>query len=138
LRETSFAQWAKQESFTLAKEDAYRNRQLRGSRDQHNGEVFPADYITTVKPLAERRIVLAGYRLADVLTQVVRHETDAAPAVPSPPAASDGNVRGNTRSKVYHLSGCPGYGAMSPANIVTFPSEAEAQQAGYRKAKNCR
>jgi hypothetical protein len=122
----------------LAKEDAYRHGQLRGSRDQHNGEVFPADYITTVKPLAERRIVLAGYRLADVLTQVVRHETDAAPAVPSPPAASGGNVRGNKRSKVYHLSGCPGYGAMSPANIVTFPSEAEAQQAGYRKAKNCR
>jgi hypothetical protein len=138
LRETSFEQWAKQESFNLAKEHAYRNGQLRGSRDQQNGEVFPADYIATVKPLAERRIVLAGYRLADVLTQVAGHETETAPAVPSPAAASGGNVRGNKHSKIYHLPGCPGYGAMSPANIVTFTSEAEAQQAGYRKAKNCR
>jgi len=137
LRETSFEQWAKQESFTVAKEDAYRHGQLRGSRDQQNGEVFPADYITTVKPLAERRIVLAGYRLADVLTQIASHETDTAPAVPSPAAASGGNVRGNKHSKIYHLSGCPSYEAMSPANIVTFASEAEAQQAGYRKAKNC-
>ena len=137
LRETNFEQWATQESFTVAKEDAYRHGQLRGSRDKQNGEVFPADYITTVKPHAERRIVLAGYRLADVLTQVASHETDTAPAVPSPAAASGGNVRGNKHSKIYHLSGCPGYGAMSPANIITFTSEAEAQQAGYRKAKNC-
>ena len=122
----------------MAKEDAYRHGQLRGSRDQQNGEVFPADYLTTVKPHAERRIVLAGYRLADVLTQVASHETDTAPAVPSPAAASGGNVRGNKHSKIYHLAGCAGYGAMSPANIITFTSEAEAQQSGYRKAKNCR
>jgi hypothetical protein len=119
----------------LAKEHAYRNGQLRGSRDQQNGEVFPADYIATVKPLAERRIVLAGYRLADVLTQVAGHETETAPAVPSPAAASGGNVRGNKHSKIYHLPGCPGYGAMSPANIVTFTSEAEAQQAGVSESQ---
>ncbi len=100
LRETSFEQWARQESFTVAKEDAYRHGQLRGSRDQQNGEVFPADYLTTVKPLAEHRIVLAGYRLADVLTQVASHETETAPAVPSPAAASGGNVRGNKHSKI--------------------------------------
>jgi len=40
--------------------------------------------------------------------------------------------------KIYRLPSCPGYEAMSPASIVTFPSEAEAQQAGYRKAKHCR
>ena len=137
LRETSFEHWAKQESFTVAKEDAYRNGQLRGSRDQQNGEVFPADYIATVKPLAERRIVLAGYRLADVLTQVASHETHAAPAGTPAASASGDNVRGNTRSKVYHLPGCPGFNAMSPANIITFAGEAEAQQAGYRKARNC-
>jgi hypothetical protein len=137
LRETSFEEWAKQESFSLAKDHAYRDGQLRGSRDQHNGEVFPADYIATVKPLAERRIVLAGYRLADVLTQIASHETGIAPAVTSPAAASSGNVRGNKHSKIYHLPGCPGFEAMSPANIVAFASEAEAQQAGYRKARNC-
>ena len=49
----------------------------------------------------------------------------------------DGPVRGNKRSKVYHLAGCPGFATMSAANIITFASEAEAQQAGYRKAGNC-
>ena len=97
---------------------------FRGSRDKENGEVLPADYIATVKPLAERRMVLAGYRLADVLTQVA--------------GASQGtDVRGNKRSKVYHLPGCPGFEAMSASNIITFASEADAQAAGYRKAKNC-
>lgn len=70
LTETRFEHWARQESFTLAKEQAYRNGQLKGSTDKDQGEVLPADYIPTVKPLAERRIVLAGYRLADVLQQV--------------------------------------------------------------------
>jgi len=137
LTETQCEEWAKQESFSLAKDQAYRNGQLRGSRDQQNGEVFPADYIATVKPLAERRIVLAGYRLADVLTQTVSHGTDASPAGTPSASANVGDVRGNKHSKVYHLSGCPSYEAMSPANIVPFASEAEAQQAGYRKAKNC-
>jgi hypothetical protein len=138
LTETQFEQWARQESFRLAKDQTYRNGQLRGRSDQQNGEVFPADYIATVKPLAERRIVLAGYRLADVLTQITSHGTDVAPAGTPQAADHGGNVRGNKHSKIYHLSGCPGYGAMSPANIITFTSEAEAQQAGYRKARNCR
>jgi hypothetical protein len=137
LRDTNFEHWAKQESFNVATEHAYRNGQLRGSRDQQNEEVLPTDYVATVKPLAERRIVLAGYRLVDVLMQITSHKMDAAPALPSPATAGSGNVRGNKHSKIYHLPGCPGYQAMSLANIVTFASEAEAQQAGYRKAKNC-
>jgi hypothetical protein len=137
LTETRFEGWASQESFTVAKEHAYRNGQLRGSRDQENGEVLPADYSATVTPLAERRIVLAGYRLADVLTQIASHLPPAAPIERPSVSASDGTVRGNKRSKVYHLSGCPGFATMSAANIITFASEAEAQQAGYRKAGNC-
>jgi hypothetical protein len=124
LQETSFEQWVKVESFALATTQVYRNGQLRGSRDRENGEVLPADYSATVKPLAERRMVLAGYRLADVLTEIA--------------GASPGTtVRGNTRSKVYHLSHCPGFTTVRPANIVTFASEAAAAQAGYRKAGNC-
>jgi hypothetical protein len=123
LSETQFTQWAKAESFALAKAEGYRNGMLQGSTDKDHGVVLPADYANTVKPLAERRIVLAGYRLADVLTQIASHGPD---------------VRGNKHSKVYHLPGCPGFAAMSPANIITFASEAEAQQAGYRKARNCR
>jgi hypothetical protein len=70
LAETRFEEWAKQESFTLAKEKTYRNGQLKGGTDKNQGEVLPTDYIPTVKPIAERRIVLAGYRLADVLKQL--------------------------------------------------------------------
>jgi len=137
LTETRFEGWARQESFTVAKEKAYRNGQLRGSKDQQNGEVFPADYIATVKPIAERRVVLAGYRLADVLTQTASQLTDLAPTGIAPTTASDGTVQGNKRSKVYHLAGCPGFDTMSAANIITFSSEAEAEHAGYRKAKHC-
>src|SRR5499433_1777830 len=61
LAETQFEAWAKQESFPLATDHVYRHGPLRGSTEQQNGEVLPADYIPTGKPLAARRIVLAGY-----------------------------------------------------------------------------
>jgi hypothetical protein len=49
----------------------------------------------------------------------------------------NGVVHGNKKSKVYRLSHCPGYAGMHAASIAVFASEAEAQQAGYRKAGNC-
>jgi phosphatidylserine/phosphatidylglycerophosphate/cardiolipin synthase-like enzyme len=60
-------------------------------------------------------------------------------AFASPAAQGSGNgaIHGNKNSKLYHLPTCPGYTRMTPAPLVTFPTEAEAQQAGYRKAKNC-
>jgi len=55
------------------------------------------------------------------------------------PARESGNgeVHGNKKSKIYHLPACPGYAGMNPASVVTFAHEAAAEQAGYRKAKNC-
>jgi len=41
------------------------------------------------------------------------------------------------KSKIYHLPDCPGYAGMNPASVVVFANEAAAEQAGYRKAKNC-
>jgi hypothetical protein len=63
----------------------------------------------------------------------------AAKTTRTPPSLPEGSgdVRGNQRSRVYQVPGCPDYAAMNPAAVVTFPSEAEAQHAGYRKAKNC-
>jgi len=48
-----------------------------------------------------------------------------------------GEVRGNRRSRIYHLPRCPGYERLSAKNIVSFSSEGEAQREGYRKARNC-
>jgi phosphatidylserine/phosphatidylglycerophosphate/cardiolipin synthase-like enzyme len=57
------------------------------------------------------------------------------------PAASmahaSGDVHGNRNSKVYRVPGCQGYAGMRPASVVPFATEGEAQQAGYRRAKDC-
>lgn len=62
--------WVRVESFNAARTVAYRNGNLQGSRNRNNGAVLPSDYINTARPVAERRAVLAGYRLADMLAQM--------------------------------------------------------------------
>lgn len=52
--------------------------------------------------------------------------------------ATSSSVRGNRRSKVYHLFHCPSYDAVGPQNRVEFTSERAAASAGFRKAGNCR
>jgi len=69
LSNSQIESWAKQESHSIAIQQAYRNGQFIGSQDKTNGAVLPSDYVATVKPIAERRLVLAGYRLADLLEQ---------------------------------------------------------------------
>lgn len=64
-------QWAR-ESYRLAVEVAYQNRTLRGGTDRSDGPVLPNGYTDAAKAAAERRIVLAGYRLADVLKSTGR------------------------------------------------------------------
>ena len=55
----------------------------------------------------------------------------------APMAGATGDVHGNRNSKVYRVPGCKGYAGMRPTSVVPFATEAEAQQAGYRKAKDC-
>lgn len=57
--------WSK-ESFLLAQDNAYRSHTLASGTDQE-GAILPADYVATVKPIAQRQVALAGYRLADEL-----------------------------------------------------------------------
>lgn len=52
-------------------------------------------------------------------------------------ATASGKIRGNLKSKVYHLPGCPGYERVNPDLILSFKTESAAQRAGYRKAENC-
>ena len=62
----------------------------------------------------------------------------AAISIPATQATqAAGDVHGNRHSKVYRVPGCKGYAGMNPASVVPFATEAEAQQAGYHKAKDC-
>ncbi|MDN2483911.1 endonuclease [Vibrio agarivorans] len=48
------------------------------------------------------------------------------------------SVKGNKRSKIYHLSvGCPSFSSVSEHNAVSFDTEEEAIEAGFKKAGNC-
>jgi hypothetical protein len=69
LKESSFEKWAKSESLPLAKEVAYGNGKVQGNPDPDLAPALPEGYTTRAKAVAERRIVLAGYRLADLLKQ---------------------------------------------------------------------
>lgn len=68
LSETDFSRWATRESFRAAKQVAYRNGSLQGSTSSNNGVVLPPDYVDSAQRIAERRAVVAGYRLADLLS----------------------------------------------------------------------
>jgi deoxyribonuclease-1 len=46
-------------------------------------------------------------------------------------------VVGNRRRHDYHKPACRGAAAMAETDRVTFASEAEAEKAGYRRAKDC-
>ncbi|HZZ82746.1 MAG TPA: S1/P1 nuclease [Gemmataceae bacterium] len=67
LAVTEFQQWAAKESLELAKKYVYLDGKLEGSPKLGAATALPADYAKTVQPIAERRAVLAGYRLAAVL-----------------------------------------------------------------------
>lgn len=129
LATKQFRAWA-EESYNLAVKYAYRNGTIKGGATKDNGVALPDDYIQQTKPIAERRVVLAGYRLADWLAGVNLAATNGAPPPTQP-------IIGNRKSHIYHVSGCKAYGKVSEANRIYFQSEAEAQQAGYRKAANC-
>ena len=65
-----------------------------------------------------------------------RGKTAKPPGV-KPQTATTGTIFGNRNSKIYHLPNCPDYSKVSERNRVPFKTEAEAQAAGYRKARNC-
>jgi hypothetical protein len=80
LANTDFESWAK-ESFEIATKFAYRNGQRIGIPKGGNldctmvaaAPVLPAGYVVSASWIADRRMILAGYRLADLLTRVVRN-----------------------------------------------------------------
>jgi S1/P1 Nuclease len=79
LANTDFESWAK-ESFEIATKIAYRNGGTIGSPKGGNKDcamvatvpVLPVGYVVSASRIADRRMILAGYRLADLLTRVTR------------------------------------------------------------------
>jgi hypothetical protein len=67
-----WASWVA-ESVQHARDTAYPSG-MAGSRDPANGLLLPPDYGTHAQALAERQIVLAGYRLADLVTRLLRRD----------------------------------------------------------------
>lgn len=64
-----FDHWAGVESLGLAQAVVYRGGTLAASTNRSDGAILPADYPAVVKSVAERRAVLAGYRMADLLSK---------------------------------------------------------------------
>jgi hypothetical protein len=58
--------------FALAREVAYLDGKRRGSTEAEAAPVLPDGYARKAKAVAERRLVLAGYRLADLLKKTVK------------------------------------------------------------------
>ena len=80
LANTDFESWAK-ESFEIATKFAYRNGRPIGSPRGGNKDcgavaaapVLPVGYAVNVSRIADRRMILAGYRLVDLLTRVTQN-----------------------------------------------------------------
>jgi hypothetical protein len=79
LVNTGFESWAK-ESFEIATKIAYRNDgrigiPKGGSMDctmVTAAPVLPVGYVVSASRIADRRMILAGYRLADLLMRVLQ------------------------------------------------------------------
>ena len=78
LASSDFESWAK-ESYEIATKIAYRNGGRIGIPRGGNldctmvaaAPVLPAGYVVSANRIADRRMILAGYRLADLLTRIL-------------------------------------------------------------------
>ncbi len=59
------------ESVALAERLVYWNRILKGGTQRSSGPILPDGYLTAAKFAAEQRVVLSGYRLANLLKDAV-------------------------------------------------------------------
>ncbi|OLU16670.1 deoxyribonuclease I [Pseudomonas sp. PA1(2017)] len=113
--------WENERNERIAKIVGYPNKFVTGERVWNLGYKPTGDGLKSGSPAAPVR-------------QVAKAQN-----APADTSHAPGDVVGNRRSNVYHLPvGCPSYGQVSPKNQVTFASEAEAIQAGFRKAGNCK
>jgi hypothetical protein len=65
----SFKRWAL-ESYAIAVEKAYRKGTLKGSTVKADGTLLPVDYIEKAREVAERQMVLSGYRISNAMADI--------------------------------------------------------------------
>jgi hypothetical protein len=78
LASTDFGSWAK-ESFEIATKFAYRNggrigipkRGNKDCREVQTAPVLPVGYVGNARRIVDRRMTIAGNRLADVITRLL-------------------------------------------------------------------
>lgn len=63
---------------------------------------------------------------------------DAKPSTANGSQEQPVDIIGNKNSKIYHTPGCSTYNSVSEKNRVFFRSATEAENAGFRRAKNCK
>ena len=104
-----------------------------------------ADLVKTIDEVETRSGLDFFWELPDDVEAALESQLGKWPLqagdIPAPGGDSDvpGEVMviGNRNSRVYHLRGCPGFNQVSETNRVIFPSEADAQAEGFRRAGNC-
>jgi hypothetical protein len=57
---------------------------------------------------------------------------------PRAPASTASLFLGNKETKVYYTPNCSGYKDVRPENRISFKSAKEAEDAGYKRAQDCR
>lgn len=112
----------------IAQQMGHPNHFVTGNREWYLG-YQPTRYgLPGMTPLSDNK------REAHASQTSPQHSGQPATAA-QPQQASQ--VLGNNNSKLYHLSHCPGFTQVSEKNQRWFGSVQEAEQAGFRRAKNC-
>lgn len=70
LKEKDYEDWIRKESFDLARTKAYKEGELDGGTSKSKAKKLPSTYFKEVKPVADRRVALAGFRLADLMREL--------------------------------------------------------------------
>jgi endonuclease YncB( thermonuclease family) len=94
--------------------------------------VKPSSRVGTVKP-----VPIPTNPSSTPVVAAVQLDTKIRLSNGSGARSSQLQIIGNKNSKIYHVPGCSSYNSVSEKNRVFFNSAAEAEQAGFRKAKNC-
>ena len=100
-------------------------------RKARSGQALdPSDFVP-LDDEAERSPVSRGPPAIWPLLGAVEKDPESSPATSPYP------VIGNRRSHIYHRPDCPDFNQIAPKNRIAFNDPAEAEESGYRVAKNC-